>query len=399
MSEITKLKALKTEDFVGEPTKEISRTEDFEGYLQEHVFDAAKVPEANDTVLFYKGIPIGSRSNIITITGKAKSRKTVIASALATCFFIDEAISFLGFHSVIDPGRPILHLDTEQGYRHYYESVMRIFRDAGLKDIPAHFTSVHTRDAEVKFRIELIEYMLEKLKPAALILDGVTDLVYDINDQKEATQVGEKILQWSYKYNLVVITVIHTTKTTGYMTGAIGTYLEKKCQTSIKVEKDEKATDLSHISCQLSRDKSFPDFTITYDEDKGQYVVVNEKDVIKKGPTGDKSPDAYADDIHRSVLNKVFVVRSRFTDYELRRALVNNVKETTGDSLGAKLVIKWIQYYNEKALLFQDPDGGWLRVDPLIAQPTLFKLPPKSGDPSIENNLPGHDNQVDDLPF
>lgn len=390
---MTKLRALPTTDFIGEPVVQPSGT-DFEKYISEHSFDVKRVPEENDTVLYYKEIPIGSKSNVITITGKAKSRKSVVASAIATSFFKDPDSNFLGFNSRIDPDGHILHVDTEQGYKHYYEGVIRIFNDADVKDIPVKFTSIHTRDAEVKFRVELIEYMLEKYKPSALIIDGVTDLVYDINSQEEAVRIGEKILQWSSKYNLVVITVIHTTKTTGYMTGAIGTYLEKKCETSIKVEKDEKQPDLSHVSCQLSRNKSFPDFTILYDESIKRYAVLNEDQVTRKGKTGDKSPEAYAEDIHASILSKVFVVRDNYNDYELKRAIINNCKIVTGDELNNKLVSKWIQYYNERAMLFQNPNNmGWMRTAVPAQQTTLFT----DTGTHEENRMPG--GTVDDLPF
>lgn len=395
-----KLTALPTDDFIEtQPSKEVVRVEDIESYLAEHTFDFKKVPEEHDTILYYKDIPIGSKSNIITITGKAKSRKTVIASALASSFFMNETMNFLGFNSRIEKGKTVLHIDTEQGYKHYYESVMRIFRDAGVdvSGVADIFTSIHTRDAEVKFRIELIEYLLEKLKPGALILDGVTDLVYDINSQEEAVRVGEKILRWSYKYNLVVITVIHTTKGTGYMTGAIGTYLEKKCETSIKVEKDEEKADYSHVSCHLSRNKSFPDFTIVYDDEKKQYTIANEQEISSKGKGGLKLPDAYPDDVHKEVLNKAFVVRSVFSDFEMKLAIINNLKKVTGDEIGKTLVNKWIQYYNEKALVFANPEGGWMRVDPAGLQPTLFKLPPKKGEPSPQDSI--QIINTDDLPF
>lgn len=388
-----KLKALPTADFVPPDEAEVKKlsTEQIKKFVETHTFDASKVPEDGDVILYYKEVPLASKTGIITITGKAKSRKTVIASAVASSFFMDPENNFLGFRSMLDPEAKVLHIDTEQGYRHYYESVMRIFRDAGVTVIPDRFTSVHAREADVQLMIELTEYLLGLLKPAVLIIDGVTDFIEDINDQREAKKLTTRIMKWASSYNMVVIAVIHTTKTTGYMTGAIGTALEKKCESSIKVEKDEDNDNLSHVSCHMSRNKSFPDFTIVFDEEKKQYVVMQETDVIKKGKTGDKSPGAYPDDIHQNILNKIFVVRSRYSDFELKIALINNCRDITGDTINAKMSAKWLRFYNERALLFQDPEGGWMRTDISALQTTLFS--PRSDDD--KNIMP----ETDDLPF
>jgi hypothetical protein len=251
-------------------------------YIAEHRFDPKQRPTEDDHILFIsqgeEEIPIGSRENIITITGKSKSRKTIAASAIATAMF-RSGETFLNFRSTLPEEMPILHIDTEQGYKHYFHSVERML--AG-HDAPSRFTSLHTRDADIPMRLQLIEYLCESLKPGVIIIDGLTDLVYDINDQAEATRIGEVFLKLSSKYKLLVIGVIHTTKTTGFMTGAIGTIFEKKSETVIKVELDEKDKMVSHITCQFSRNKPFDNFSIRAD-DNHQYSIENEANISKKG--------------------------------------------------------------------------------------------------------------------
>src|SRR5579864_3350351 len=256
-----------------------SKSNSLQQYIKTHSFRADKSPQEEDTLLYLQDIPIGSRENIITITGKSKSRKTIAASALATSFFTENA--FLGFSTDMPEDATIVHIDTEQGYKHYYHSVKRIFDQANTQH-QERFISVHTRDATIPQRIELLTHLCEAHNPSVIIVDGVTDLVYDINSQEESTKIGELFLKLSSQHKCLIVAVIHTTKTTGYMTGAIGTILEKKSETVIKVELDEEDKMTSHISCQFSRNKPFQSFSITADADNN-YSIMDEANIKESG--------------------------------------------------------------------------------------------------------------------
>jgi hypothetical protein len=232
-----------------------SSDNDLANYLAEHVYyDGLEAP-ADERVLFYNGIPIGSRGNIVAINGKAKSRKSVIASAIMSSAFCD---GFLGFTTKLGGEPRVLNFDTEQGLGHWIEGSRRVIRDAGHYERPPGFHSHHTRDCTVEMRIELLEYALGLYTPDIVVVDGVTDLVYDLNSQEEATRIGSKLMQWSVKFNCLVVAIIHITKGTGYMTGAVGTYLEKKCQTAIKCEKDEKDEGVSGSLASTPATRALP---------------------------------------------------------------------------------------------------------------------------------------------
>lgn len=372
-----------------------------EEYIKAHTFDINNKPPDDVGILFYNGVQIGSRGNIVSITGPAKSRKTVVMSGIASSVFMPQGFDSLGFTSILKPDEKSLHIDTEQGYQHYYDAVCRIFRDAGVTSIPARFHSLHTRDADIKLRIELTEFLLEKIKPTVVFIDGITDYIYDINSQEEAVQVGEHLLRWSYRYNCLIIVVIHTTKSTGFMTGAIGTYLEKKCETSIKVTKQEEPNHaISDVQCQYARGAGFPAFSIELDQSKGKYVRIDDQRATSKGKHGDKSPDAYPDEVHAPVIARIFQYRPGFGDYEIRREVVNALELVTGDKINGKVAAKFLDYYHSRAMIVKHPDGLWMRAG-------MVKIP----DPQTQifgddygNNQPefyqGDDNGAsDDLPF
>jgi len=384
MQPSTALKNIFTSDFLSKSTTgESMLKDDIEKYIHTHQFNIERKPIEDSHLFFYNGIPIGSRGNILAITGKAKSRKTVVASAISTSAFIKD--SFLGFTAEVNSHDNILHIDTEQGYYHYYGSVMRIFRDARIKGVPPNFHSIHTRDATTEMRIEILEYLFERLKPRVAIIDGVTDFVRDINDQDEATKMGEILLRLSYKYDALIIVVIHTTKTTGYMTGALGTHLEKKAQTVIKVEKDENNEEVSLISCQYARDKGFKNFAIKYDDELGQYAITAETSVITKGPKGDKNPEAYSADVHHSIINRLFIYQQAIPDSEIQPKILRAVKSITGDYLTSSQTRKLINYYNDQAWMFMNPQSYWVR--------------PGGGTNTETQQLNFNDETTDELPF
>jgi hypothetical protein len=404
MHDPIKLKAIFTDDFINgnlqpEP---IASDPEYERYYLAHKFDKSKLPPEDSHLFFYNGIPIGSRGNILSITGKAKSRKTVVASAIATSAFTGN--SFLGFTADIPEGAKILHIDSEQGYFHYYGSVVRIFRDAQLQDIPENFTSILTRDATNDFRVGLVEYLLPKLKPTVMILDGITDFVRNINDQDEATDMSERLMRWSLQYDALIIVVIHTTKTTGYMTGALGTTLEKKSQTVIKVERDDENDggdpNTSHVICQYARDAGFKTFSIRYAEELGRYDLQNDTQVLKKGSKGDRRPEAYPDDAHRLIIAHVFGYSDLVDDDDIIPKLQKAIKHVTTDQLSRMDAKYFVKYYNDMAYIFMNPEGAWMRAGvattsnhttPALETGNLFDKVPKLS--------PAAPDPTDDLPF
>lgn len=344
-------------------------------YIASHSFNALIEPEEEDTILYLQDIPIGSKENIITITGRSKSRKTVAASAIATAIFSG---SHLGFSSDLPFDAPILHIDTEQGYKHYYHSVKRIFDDANLQ-VPHRFTSIHTRDADIPLRLELLQHLVSTLCPAVLIIDGVTDLVYDINSQEESTKIGELFLRLSSTYKMLIIAVIHTTKTTGFMTGAIGTILEKKSETVIKVELDENDSMSSHITCQFSRNKPFKDFTITAD-DNNKYSITDESKIQTKDV---RLPGAYSKEQHEAILIQIFHLKEMIDFNFFKKRLGLCSKPIFSHEISGNKAKSFLDYYLKQVMLIENGDGMYILP--------VFKM--------LNNQLKLEGSSSDDMPF
>lgn len=393
------------EDFAPLPNAKATRTEEneFNNYLISHRFSHDMPLPDDEALLTYNGIPIGNRGNIVAINGRAKSRKSVVASAMTSAFFTND--QFLGFESVGNRTRTVLHFDTEQGPSHYRASGRRVYENIGLPAQPRTFHSYHCRDADIPFRIEFVERTIELHKPDVLVIDGITDLVFDINDQVEASTMGQKLMTWSVVYNCLIIVVIHVTKGNGNMTGALGTYLEKKCQTALTCVKEEENEDVTDVSCQYARDQGFRTFGIMFDEKLRHYVRIDDKNFIKKGPKGNYSPVEMRAEFDVQLFDMVFVGERVYkSDHEYRAAVKKNLETLAGSTVKTEYVTEWMNHFTHGTMkAMRNADGNVMRAAAFMnmkrAAPEIQfsqrELPQEHDEP--ENFRPA--DEGDDIPF
>ncbi len=80
----------------------------------------------------------------------------------------------------------------------------------------------------------------------AVIVDGVADLVLDVNDAKECNALVAKLHALAIKYDCPdrIICVIHENPNadTGKMRGHLGSQLERKAESNLRLRKKEDVT-------------------------------------------------------------------------------------------------------------------------------------------------------------
>ena len=172
------------------------------------------------------GVPCFPRGELVAVAGKAKSGKT---------FFLSTLMSLL-------KGR-ILWYDTEQSEQSTQDILInRItpLRKARLPDIEAN-TDAPCADGEDLFafnvrcengeeRLRLFSTAVAYLKPDLVVLDGVRDLISDINDGVEAQRITEQLMTLAQRHHCCIICVLHQNKSDGdrNLRGWIGTELTNK---------------------------------------------------------------------------------------------------------------------------------------------------------------------------
>jgi len=241
--------------------------------------DAA--PDPSKFILFARNKRLGSCGNFVCITGKPKARKSAFAQAIISAAITQTPQ--LDFTVVLPPDRRnVILIDTEQDTNDLAVSLSRLKLQAQIssfKDYPGFGVySVSTLNpGEI---INFLNTLLRETPGVGLVvIDGLLDLINDMNDVKECRTLLQTIKIWAINYNILFVTILHQSKSTGFSIGHLGSFTDRKAQAVLSVEKNE--DDTSTISAQYMRsDASFEPITIYYNFNIKAYSIEFNQDKI-----------------------------------------------------------------------------------------------------------------------
>ena len=185
------------------------------------------------------GKPCFPRRELVAITGKAKSGKTFVSSMLIACC---QQRDVLSFHRECETPLRVLWYDTEQSDESTQDilknRIMRMTRDSVVRQ-PTLFDEsraeppldiFNVRAVEWKHRRSLLVEAVNMCKPDLVIVDGIRDLVNDINDGVLAQEVMEELLHLATEAECCIACVLHQNKggEDHNLRGWIGTELMNK---------------------------------------------------------------------------------------------------------------------------------------------------------------------------
>ena len=193
--------------------------------------------EPMDFLFELYGKPCFPRGELVAITGKAKSGKTFVTSMLIACCITQKVLAFKRHtdkdghteSTDLEPLR-VLWYDTEQSD----ESTQDILRNRIMKMIASEefplYDIFNVRSVGWKERRSLLLEAVERYDPDLVIVDGIRDLVNDINDGVLAQEVMEELMQMAALKNCCIVCVLHQNKGSEdhNLRGWIGTELMNK---------------------------------------------------------------------------------------------------------------------------------------------------------------------------
>jgi hypothetical protein len=211
--------------------------------------------------------------NTSSFTGKGKSKKTFLLSIVMACYASNDIMQHKFRSTLPENKRAILHFDTEQGEYDTYLVARRMHDLAG--GYQEHLGNFNLREYEPMERLDIIYKAIDKFRSSlgVVLIDGIADLVNDINDVQESVKITSYLLEWTKKYNIHIANVIHQNKNDNYATGHLGSSLIKKSEVVIGVEKDPDMKNRSIVSCQNIRGaEDFDDFAFQIN-DEGKPLI------------------------------------------------------------------------------------------------------------------------------
>ena len=229
---------------------------------------ATDIYETPPQIIWIDNSTIATLGNFSASTGKAKSKKTFNVSALVAASLAGKQV--LNYRAHLPEGKQrILYVDTEQSRFHCRSVLERILRLAGLPTTtdPENLDFFCLREYSPSVRIEVIDYALRQQKGYGLvIIDGIRDLMLDINNAGESVEVINRMMEWSSRYDLHIHCVLHLNKGDNNVRGHIGTEMSNKAETVLVISKSNENPGISEVHALHIREKEFKPFAFTINE-------------------------------------------------------------------------------------------------------------------------------------
>lgn len=289
--------------------------------------------------------------NISTIIGKAKSRKTFVTTAIAAAYL--KRGRCLGFEAWLpDDKQKVIIFDTEQG-RHHVHRVLRrtvLLASLPLDTHPENLKVYSLRRHDPKKRLDIIEKVLySEENVGAVILDGVRDVLFDINSAEESITVVSKLMKWSEELMCHIINVLHQNKADTYARGHLGTEMVNKSESVLEVKKEEQSGEVSVVSANMIRDREFEPFAFGIDAE-GLPQMADHDPVEEKGRKDGHNPGHISEKYHIAILQAIF---AKGHDKTTRELIVEVSRQAKSLDLGVgqNKAREYIKFYVDNNLL------------------------------------------------
>lgn len=220
----------------------------------------------------------GSQSTIATLgnislnMGKAKSKKSFFLQLSINATLCQNESDGILISTLPPDKRTIVVIDTEQGR---YRS-QKILKRAKGSSITGILKVYDLREYSSKERMDMVERIITTTPNLGMVfIDGIRDLVTSINDEEQASFITHKLLQWTQRYQIHIMVVLHQNKGDQNARGHLGTELLNKVETVISIAKDSDDESLSIVTNELARNREFQPFAFRI-TDEGLPELVDE---------------------------------------------------------------------------------------------------------------------------
>ena len=329
---------------------------------------AADACEQSPAVLRVDGSVIGTLGNFSASIGKAKSKKTFNVAALTAAALTNGTVLHYRA-SFPEEKRGILYIDTEQGRPHCQQVLRRILRLAGLPEErdPDNLVMLTLRKFPPDMRLAIVDHAIGTIPHLGLvIIDGIRDLLYDINSPKEATDIISRFMQWTDDRQIHIHTILHQNKNDENARGHIGTELNNKAETVMQIEVDKEERSISVVEAIHIRDREFEPFAFRINSETLPELVEPYQPRKRGAGRPAKGPFDPArdipEDVHRAALDDVFAEGSIGSYREYQERLKEGY-ERQGVKFGGNHATKVAAFLREQQMVIREDNVYRLNPD------------------------------------
>jgi hypothetical protein len=253
----------------------VNKAQQYAQMLESRRFDHTTNVTPDKIYFTIDGNTIGTASNFIAITGLPKTSKSTIISALISSFITGKPVLNFKLNAYEDKYKIAL-FDTEQSPFDFSRSVNRIqrFSHYDQAGIFQFFDAFLLREDNSNTILHLIDnYLKNTPNLAVLIIDGMLDLIDNMNDESASKKLIRTLKKWGKLHDILIITVLHLGKKDQSSIGHIGSASDRYAQSTLLVEKTKNGT----FTCSpkfLRSAKDFQTIEIMYSEQAKNFILV-----------------------------------------------------------------------------------------------------------------------------
>jgi hypothetical protein len=299
--------------------------------LKERHFDYKSEFENEVSILDIKGEKALSLGNFSVITGKQEAGKGFTLSLLVNGFLNSKGI----ITSPYNKRKRVIHIDTEQSGGHAKRLINTVGKLDGNNNL---IDGYWLRGIPPETIVKLTDILIKKHSEDAclFIIDGIRDLSdKGVNDQEVSTMLFVKLMDWTQKHNIHIITVIHQNKQDGNATGFLGGDMVKKAELTLAIKKNKK--EKTHlIEAEDTRDAPLDDIHFMIDSEVKPIIID-----APIAPNRKKDPEDYEMSTHKSTVLNVFKNAKALTSSELVDKIKYNLNN--GDSKAKRFKEHWLE--------------------------------------------------------
>ena len=229
--------------------------------------------------------------------------------------------------------RKLCYFDTESSDYDFFRQINKIKGFCEMSILPDWFNAYQVREDGSGLIRRMIETYLDANPDCAvIIIDGLLDLLVNYNDEKESSLLTKWLKKITKIYNVLLVTVLHQSKSNLSTTGHIGSASDRFAQSTLDIVKEKEKNAYVLTSRFMRSDSDFEPITLINFNGIFQQVETEHKTT-----TGKKATDL-PDTESRSLCFQIICVPSNYND------ISDEIIERTATSKGyAKNLIKtWI---------------------------------------------------------
>ena len=257
--------------------------------LKKRWFDGSRQPPALRVVYTLADKVIATPGNISTIAAPVKAGKSAVIGAMVAGTMCrplhpDDAEAgmpdrdLLGFASSNPDRLPVLWIDSEQSPDDFWHCVMRSIRRAGLTARPpwlhaACLTGLGPLQAWKCVHTAMKEKGGSTGKFHSILLDGAADFVRNVNDPAECSDFVAELVGIAIERDCPLINILHFNPGTDKTRGHLGSHLERKSETNLRLDKDGDRTTIWSINQRRAPILKRDGICFRWSDEAGMHVI------------------------------------------------------------------------------------------------------------------------------